>query len=249
MVTLHIIKFHKLSPLLGSLASFKLSLFEGLPMYILTSLIDAFPLSCSTRDGANRETETFYLRDVLLCLVELLLQVAGWGLAGDFDHGQLFVVAGHVARRPTHAVTALHSRQFSFTKAWRWRGEERKFGKRWNNDGLKMMNRRGKCSFRYRVECFLTQSQTHWDIQFKCSKWAMRYLYSFAKYSVSSIFHKYFAIVLGVKFWCGDEYSAENVLDWLRPSRLCQVIFKRQQKSSLLFGKTQHRLSWCNHEM
>lgn len=57
-----------------------------------------------------------YLRDVLLRLVELLLQVAGGGLAGDFDHGQLFVVAGHVARCPAHAVTALHRRQFGFTR-------------------------------------------------------------------------------------------------------------------------------------
>lgn len=57
-----------------------------------------------------------YLRDVFLRLVELLLQVAGRCLAGDFDHRQLFVVAGHVARRSAHAVAALHSRQFSFTQ-------------------------------------------------------------------------------------------------------------------------------------
>lgn len=59
-----------------------------------------------------------YSRDILLWLVELLLQVARWRLAGDFDHGQLLVVAGHVARRPAHAAAALHSRQFSFGQKW-----------------------------------------------------------------------------------------------------------------------------------
>ena len=56
----------------------------------------------------------YYSRDVLLRLVELLLQVARRRLAGDLDHGQLLVVAGRVARRPAHAVAALHRRQFGF---------------------------------------------------------------------------------------------------------------------------------------
>lgn len=55
----------------------------------------------------RKRAELLHVRDVLLCLVELLLQVAGRGLAGDFDHGQLLIVAGHVARGPAHAVTAL----------------------------------------------------------------------------------------------------------------------------------------------
>ena len=48
-----------------------------------------------------------HLRDVLLRTVELLLQVAGRGLARDFDHGELLVVAGHVAGSSTDAVAAL----------------------------------------------------------------------------------------------------------------------------------------------
>lgn len=80
-------------------------------------LADAFPVSCWTRGGVDKRTQRVYLRDVLLRLVELLLKVASRRLAGDFDHGQLFVVAGHVARCPAHAVAALHCREFSFTYA------------------------------------------------------------------------------------------------------------------------------------
>lgn len=69
-------------------------------------------------------------RDVLLRLVELLLQVAGRGLAGDFHHGQLLVVAGHVARRPAHAAAALHGRQFGFGR----QGEERRGGEKGDGD-------------------------------------------------------------------------------------------------------------------
>lgn len=84
--------------------------------------------------GTNTMTKSSgYLRDVFLWLVELLLQVAGRSLAGDFDHGQLFVVAGHVARRPAHAVTALHCWQFSFM-------QERWCRDRW---GVKLGDERG----------------------------------------------------------------------------------------------------------
>lgn len=93
------------------------------PLAAATNTSDAFTaFRTACRWGCG------YLRDVLLWLIELLLQVAGRGLAGDFDHGQLFVVAGHVARCPAHAVAALHGRQFSFTQEGRWRGRERKIG-------------------------------------------------------------------------------------------------------------------------
>lgn len=50
------------------------------------------------------------LLDILLWLVVLLGQVFCRGLAGDLDKGQLFVVAGHIARRLAHAevVVSLH---------------------------------------------------------------------------------------------------------------------------------------------
>lgn len=44
------------------------------------------------------------LRDVFLWLVEFLLKILGWGLAGDLDHGEFLVVAGQVARHLTHTV-------------------------------------------------------------------------------------------------------------------------------------------------
>lgn len=52
-------------------------------------------------------------RDVLLRSVELLLQVACRGLARDLDHGELFVVSGHVTGAPADAVSAFNRRQSS----------------------------------------------------------------------------------------------------------------------------------------
>lgn len=59
----------------------------------------------------QRETAWQHSRDILLGSVELLLQVARRRLAGDLDHGQLLVVARHVARVPAHAAAALHRRK------------------------------------------------------------------------------------------------------------------------------------------
>lgn len=93
------------------------------------------PNLSSRVSGLFNNFVTCYSRNVFLRLVELLLEVTGRGLAGDFDHGQLFVVAGHVARRPAHAVAALHSRQFSFTPEGAMeRGEAVECNEMWKDD-------------------------------------------------------------------------------------------------------------------
>lgn len=68
------------------------------------------------------------LLDVLLWLVVLLGQVFSRGLAGDLDERQLFVVAGHIARRLAHAevIVSLHQkicsgqRNLCKTPHWLW---------------------------------------------------------------------------------------------------------------------------------
>lgn len=87
-----------------------------------TNIFHSFPLTRHAqskpwdllKSSARSSLEQHNLRDVLLRLVELLLQVSGWSLAGDLDHGELFVVARHVARRPAHAAAAFHRWQFGF---------------------------------------------------------------------------------------------------------------------------------------
>lgn len=59
------------------------------------------------------------LPDVLLRLVVLLGQVLGRGLAGDFHHGELFAVAGHVAGHLADAVLVVLLHQEI------WAGRER----------------------------------------------------------------------------------------------------------------------------
>lgn len=63
------------------------------------------------------------LPDVLLRLVVLLGQVLGRGLAGDFHHGELLAVAGHVAGHLTDAVLVVLLHQEIW--AGRERDEER----------------------------------------------------------------------------------------------------------------------------
>lgn len=50
------------------------------------------------------DANKYYLRNVLLRLVEFLGKVLGRGLAGYLDEGHLFAEASHVARRFARAV-------------------------------------------------------------------------------------------------------------------------------------------------